>query len=110
MNGDNDDDTVKAESLQRQVEQLKQEEMTIEGHTLRLQNVLRQMAEDDECKRQEYNNLIDIQLLCLCRLAYLSHVDIRTIPAYREDTLLAVKAPYGSTLEVPDPDEVCIIS
>ena len=40
------------------------------------------------------------------RLAYLSHLDIRSIPCLKDDTLLAVKAPYGSTLEVPDPDEV----
>lgn len=39
------------------------------------------------------------------RLAYLSHVDIRSIPFFTQDTLLAIKAPYGSTLEVPDPDE-----
>jgi len=39
------------------------------------------------------------------RMAYLSHLDIRGIDCFKDDTLLAVKAPYGSTLEVPDPDE-----
>jgi hypothetical protein len=38
-------------------------------------------------------------------MAYLSHLDIRGIDCFKDDTLLAVKAPYGSTLEVPDPDE-----
>ena len=39
------------------------------------------------------------------RLAYITHDDIRRIGCFSEDTLLAVKAPFGSTLEVPDPDE-----
>lgn len=39
------------------------------------------------------------------RLAFLTHGDIRELECFREDTLLAVKAPYGSTLKVPDPDE-----
>lgn len=43
------------------------------------------------------------------RLAYLSHLDIRSIPCLKDETLLAVKAPYGSTLEVPDPDEVAVV-
>lgn len=30
---------------------------------------------------------------------------MRRIVCFSEDTLLAVKAPFGSTLEVPDPDE-----
>lgn len=40
------------------------------------------------------------------RLAFLSHLDVRSIGCFKEDTLLAIKAPYGSTLDVPDPDEV----
>lgn len=40
-----------------------------------------------------------------CRLAYITHDDVRKIACFSEDTLLAVKAPFGSTLEVPDPDE-----
>lgn len=38
-------------------------------------------------------------------MAYVTHDDIRKIACFSEDTLLAVKAPFGSTLEVPDPDE-----
>ena len=46
------------------------------------------------------------KILLTLRLAYLNHSDIRSIPCFSEETLLAVKAPFGSTLEVPDPDEV----
>lgn len=38
-------------------------------------------------------------------MAYITHEDVRRIACFSEDTLLAVKAPFGSTLEVPDPDE-----
>ena len=34
-----------------QVEQLKAEESLLEEHALRLQTLLRQMAEDEDCKR-----------------------------------------------------------
>lgn len=80
-------------SLREQIQGLKKEDIMIDEYTARLQAMLRQMSEDEECKR----------------LAYLSHLDIRNIPCFKEDTLLAVKAPYGSTLEVPDPDEVFLL-
>jgi transcription factor E2F3 len=34
-----------------------------------------------------------------------THDDIRGLPSLRGKTLIAVKAPSGTTLEVPDPDE-----
>jgi E2F transcription factor CC-MB domain len=38
--------------------------------------------------------------------AFLTQEDIRSIPAYEGEQLLFVKAPAGTRLEVPDPDEV----
>lgn len=38
-------------------------------------------------------------------LAYVTHEDLRELPDFRGETLIAIKAPSGSTLEVPDPDE-----
>lgn len=37
--------------------------------------------------------------------AYVTHEDVRNIPAFAPDTVIAIKAPSGTTLEVPDPDE-----
>lgn len=37
--------------------------------------------------------------------AYVTHEDIRGIEAFHADTVIAIKAPSGTTLEVPDPDE-----
>lgn len=42
------------------------------------------------------------------RLAYIHHYDIRSIPCFSDDTLFAVKAPFGSTLEVPDCDDTSL--
>lgn len=52
-----------------------------------------------------FDCFIEISFIFNLRMAYLSHLDIRGIDCFKDDTLLAVKAPYGSTLEVPDPDE-----
>ncbi|EPZ35609.1 hypothetical protein ROZALSC1DRAFT_27267 [Rozella allomycis CSF55] len=38
------------------------------------------------------------------RLAFVTHSDIRSIDCFSKDTLFAVKAPKGCSLEVPDPD------
>jgi hypothetical protein len=49
-----------------------------------------------------------LTIMYFCRMAFLTQKDIRGISCFRDDTLLAMKAPFGSTLEVPDPDDVCI--
>ena len=36
---------------------------------------------------------------------YIAEEDITNIPCFSSETLVAVRAPHGTTLEVPDPDE-----
>ena len=36
---------------------------------------------------------------------FVAEEDIKKIPRFADETLLAVRAPHGTTLEVPDPDE-----
>lgn len=36
---------------------------------------------------------------------YIAEEDIKNIPCFSAETLVAVRAPHGTTLEVPDPDE-----
>lgn len=38
-------------------------------------------------------------------LAFVTHDDIRNLVHYNNKTVMAIKAPCGTTLEVPDPDE-----
>ncbi|KAH0849932.1 hypothetical protein HID58_095951 [Brassica napus] len=37
---------------------------------------------------------------------FVTEEDIKSLPGFQNQTLIAVKAPHGTTLEVPDPDEV----
>jgi len=39
------------------------------------------------------------------QFAFVTHEDVRSITAFATDTVIAIKAPSGTTLEVPDPDE-----
>lgn len=38
-------------------------------------------------------------------LSFISHEDLRTLTCYQDRSVVAIKAPSGTTLEVPDPDE-----
>jgi hypothetical protein len=53
------------------------------------QNLLRGLVEDPAHKQ----------------LAYLTYDDLRQLPDFRGETLIAIKAPVGTTIEVPDPDQ-----
>jgi hypothetical protein len=38
-------------------------------------------------------------------LSYITHEDMRTLECFKNQSVMAIKAPPGTTLEVPDPDE-----
>merc|ERR1711959_57037 len=38
-------------------------------------------------------------------LLYVTQGDIKSLPCFSQDTLIAIRAPHGTTLEVPDPDQ-----
>ena len=77
------------EKLKEEVQQSTEQERWLDAAILEMQNSLRELA-DDETNAQ---------------YAYVTHEDIRSIPAFQPDTVIAIKAPSGTTLEVPDPDE-----
>jgi transcription factor E2F3 len=39
------------------------------------------------------------------RWLYVTDEDIKSLSCFQNETLIAIKAPHGTTLEVPDPDE-----
>lgn len=92
--------------LKEDIAALKAEEQRIGQLTEVAQNMLRVMSEDRQCKEYPFFYLMALTLFV--RMAFLTQKDIRGIPCFRDDTLLAMKAPFGSTLEVPDPDDVTI--
>lgn len=75
--------------LKEEIMQMRQEESLLDQNIEYVQSILKSMSEQESNKR----------------LAYLNHYDIRSIHSLTDDTLFAIKAPYGSTLELPDPDE-----
>ena len=80
----------RAADLQAEIDQLVEEEGEVAAFAEDIQSMIKNLSESN-------SNV---------RYAYLNHMDIRNLPSLLTDTLFAVKAPYGSTLEVPDPEDV----
>lgn len=78
-----------AAMLQAEVEDLHMEEMRLDSCIRAMRERLRNLSED-ETNRQ---------------WLYVTEDDIKNLPCFQNETLIAVKAPQGTTLEVPDPDE-----
>ncbi|XP_055832543.1 transcription factor E2FB-like [Solanum dulcamara] len=76
-------------SLQAGVENLTIEESRLDEQIRETQERLRDLSEDENNKRW----------------LFVTEDDIKSLPCLQNDTLIAVKAPHGTTLEVPDPDE-----
>jgi transcription factor E2F3 len=77
------------DALKKDINSLQGQEMMLDDYILLMQSSLRELAEDEE--NAQY--------------AYTSMDDVRNLPKMKGETLIAIKAPPGTTLEVPDPDE-----
>ncbi|XP_044504495.1 transcription factor E2FB-like [Mangifera indica] len=78
-----------ASSLQADVESLAVEERRLDDQIREMQERLRDLSEDE-------NNQ---------KWLFVTEDDIKNLPCFQNETLIAIKAPHGTTLEVPDPDE-----
>lgn len=76
-------------SLQADLEHLSNEEHKLDSQITSLRSKLQELASGEQCSTY----------------AYVTHNDIKNIPELRGDTLIAIKAPPGTELEVPNPDE-----
>ncbi|XP_054812612.1 transcription factor E2FB-like isoform X2 [Prosopis cineraria] len=76
-------------SLQTEVENLTMEERQLDEQIREMQERLRTLSEDE-------NNQ---------KWLFVTEDDIKDLPCFLNETLIAIKAPHGTTLEVPDPDE-----
>ena len=77
------------EGLQEDVEALHEEERKLDEQVSAMRKQVHLFCEDGSNKR----------------LLYVRRHDIVNLPAFAGDTLIAIKAPHGTTLEVPDPEE-----
>ncbi|KNA03356.1 hypothetical protein SOVF_210010 [Spinacia oleracea] len=76
-------------SLQEDIENLSMEERNLDDRIREIQERLRGITEDN-------NNQ---------KWLFVSEEDMKALPCFQDETLIAIKAPHGTTLEVPEPDE-----
>ncbi|PPD68252.1 hypothetical protein GOBAR_DD34865 [Gossypium barbadense] len=74
------------------------EERRLDDQIREMQERFRDLSENDN--NRKYNFLV-----CLALLLFVTEEDIKGIPCFQNESLIAIKAPHGTTLEVPDPDE-----
>ncbi|XVF46979.1 hypothetical protein PTKIN_Ptkin03bG0072300 [Pterospermum kingtungense] len=79
-------------TLQAEVENLSIEEQRLDEKIREMQERLRGLSEDE-------NNQ---------KWLFVTEEDIKSLPCFQNETLIAIKAPHGTTLEVPDPDEQAV--
>jgi len=77
------------DTLREEIRKAAEQEQFLDGAIVTMQQSLRQLAEDADSSQH----------------AHMTHDDIRNIASFAQDTVIAIKAPSGTTLEVPDPDE-----
>ncbi|KZV20833.1 hypothetical protein F511_39984, partial [Dorcoceras hygrometricum] len=82
---------VSLSSLQEDIENLRVEEHRSDDRIRKMQEKLTSLSED--VNSQKYKWL------------FVTDEDIKNLPCFQNETLIAIKAPHGTTLEVPDPDE-----
>ncbi|URE09845.1 hypothetical protein MUK42_23025 [Musa troglodytarum] len=75
--------------LQAEVEKLALQERSLDDRISEMREKLGVLSED-------VNNQ---------KWLYMTEDDIKSLPCFQNETLIAIKAPHGTTLEVPDPDE-----
>ncbi|KAJ4705371.1 Transcription factor [Melia azedarach] len=79
-----------ASLLQAEIENLTMEERRVDDQIREMQERLRDLSENENNRKW----------------LFVTEEDIKTLPCFLNETLIAIKAPHGTTLEVPDPDEV----
>ncbi|KAA3485830.1 transcription factor E2FB-like isoform X4 [Gossypium australe] len=78
-----------AGTLEAEVENLHNQEHSLDGQIRKMQERLRDLSED------ENNN----------KWLFVTEEDIKSLPCFQNEMLIAIKAPHGTTLEVPNPDD-----
>jgi transcription factor E2F3 len=81
--------TRSLETTQEDLRVMHEEERNLDRHIENMRKSMQVLLEDPAHK----GNL------------YIAEDDIKEIPCFASETLVAVRAPHGTTLEVPDPDE-----
>ncbi|KAK1683108.1 hypothetical protein QYE76_043956 [Lolium multiflorum] len=75
--------------LQTEVENLILQEQELDESISEMQEKVKELTEEESNQRW----------------LYLTEDDIKGLPCFKDKTLIAIKAPHGTMLEVPDPDD-----
>ncbi|KAL8496301.1 hypothetical protein ACS0TY_020133 [Phlomoides rotata] len=73
----------------QEMENLNLEESRLDERIRQMQEKLRGLSEDEDSEKW----------------LYVTEEDIKNLPCFQNETLIVIKAPHGTFLEVPDPDE-----
>ncbi|QDZ19933.1 E2F transcription factor [Chloropicon primus] len=76
-------------NLQKQIQLANEQEQKLDLEIQKTRDSLSSLIEDKEYKH----------------LLYVTQGDIKALPCFERNTLIAIRAPHGTTLEVPDPDQ-----
>lgn len=74
--------------VQEEIENMNVNECRLDERIRGMQEKLRGLSEDEDQK-----------------WLFITEEDVKNLPCFQNETLIAIKAPHGTTLEVPDPDE-----
>lgn len=88
--------STKSQGLEKQVARLKGEIEYLSAEECRLDNCIREKLEQIRTLESDVN--------CQKSL-FLTNEDITSLPLFRDKTVIAIKAPHASSIEVPDPCE-----
>ena len=104
--GSKDGTATKLEKLRSEVDSLREQESQLDRY---LDFLSRQSGvfspSGVSAKTGEYPSFIPPGLENAARYMYVIYTDITSLPIYGHDTIIGIKAPSGTSLEVPDPDQ-----
>ncbi|DBA04168.1 TPA: hypothetical protein N0F65_004276 [Lagenidium giganteum] len=82
------------ESILQTIADLMKEEKLYDQYIKTVSQNIRRLYDEDAFDKGSFENL-----------SYVTHEDMRRLDCFRDQSVMAIKAPPGTTLEVPDPDE-----
>ncbi|KAF3638823.1 Transcription factor E2FC, partial [Capsicum annuum] len=88
--------STKSRGLDNQVSRLKGEIAYLNAEDCRLDNCIREKLEQIRTLESDMDSQKSL---------FLTEEDIMSLPRFRDKTVIAIKAPYASSIEVPDPCE-----
>ena len=80
--------------LRQGISDLRQEELNYDQHIKMVSQNIRRLYEEEAFDKGSFDNF-----------CYVTHDDMRRQESFADQSVMAIKAPPGTTLEVPDPDE-----